>query len=117
MAKRKARPQAKSRRASTRRQSGRGSSLSPMVVGRIILIAVIIVVVIWQWPNITSWIINTRDEIIRRFGWGLLLLVIALITLGVMVWRRRGTSPIRRFRHWLGGMAITMAIWGILAFS
>ncbi len=87
------------------------------IAGRVILIAVIVAVLYWQWSNITAWASNVRDETLRLFGWGLFLLIIALISLGVVTWLRKSTPFIVRFRQWWGGIAFTFVIWGILAYS
>jgi S-DNA-T family DNA segregation ATPase FtsK/SpoIIIE len=84
---------------------------------RIIAVAVIVGLLSWQWPNISSWANSVRDETLRLFGWGLLLLIIALVILGVVLWSRRKISPsLVRFRQWWGGIAYTFAVWGILAY-
>jgi S-DNA-T family DNA segregation ATPase FtsK/SpoIIIE len=84
---------------------------------RIIAVAVIVGLLSWQWPNISSWANSVRDETLRLFGWGLLLLIIALVILGMVLWSRRKISPsLVRFRQWWGGIAYTFAVWGILAY-
>ena len=87
------------------------------MAGRVILIAAIVGILYWQWSNLTAWAIDIRDSTWNLFGWGLLLLILALIILGVVLWFRRSSLPLVRFRQWLGGIAFTMAIWGLLAFS
>jgi len=118
MAKRKANTPTKSRR----KPEGRRSKSQPSrfsvrpLAWRIILAAVIVAILVWQWPNLTAWATSVRDETIRLFGWGLLLLIIALSTLGGVLWLRRSSPRLCRFRQWWGGVAFTMAIWGILAY-
>jgi S-DNA-T family DNA segregation ATPase FtsK/SpoIIIE len=122
MAKRKARTQVKSTskpRARQPRKTSKGLPhfRVPRLVWRITLVAVIVGVLYWQWSNLTAWAANIIDETIRLFGWGILLLVIiALGTLGGVLWWQRQSSLTSRFRQWLGIIAFTMAIWGILAF-
>ncbi|MBA7659727.1 DNA translocase SpoIIIE [subsurface metagenome] len=118
MAKRKANILSKSRRKPKARKSESGlfHFSVPRFVWRIILAAVIVILLYWQWPNLMSWAASIKDETLRLFGWGLLLLVIALGTLGGVLWRQKHSPLISRFRQWLGGIAFTMAIWGILAF-
>ncbi|MFC1938801.1 hypothetical protein ACFLWM_01435, partial [Chloroflexota bacterium] len=118
MAKRKARTQNKPRGRAKGSQT-KGISLPRpnwRIVGRVILIVAVVSVLYWQWSNITAWAISVRDETLRLFGWGLLLLTIALVSLGVVTWLRKSTPLMVRFRQWWGGIAFTFAIWGILAY-
>jgi len=71
----------------------------------------------WQWSNITAWVTDVRNSTWSLFGWGLLLIIIALVILGIITWVRRDKPLLVRFRQWLGGISITMAIWGLLAYS
>jgi S-DNA-T family DNA segregation ATPase FtsK/SpoIIIE len=122
MAKRKTRTPTKTRRTTRSQPKGgqpKGISLPRpnwRIVGRVILIAAIVGVLYWQWSNITAWATSVRDETLRLFGWGLLLLIIALIILGVVTWLRKSTPLMVRFRQWWGGIAFTFAVWGILAY-
>jgi len=119
MAKRKTksrnRPQGK-----TPRQRSTGSGLFHLpgwrVAWKIILAAAIVGILYWQWPNMASWAAGFRDETIRLFGWGLPLLVIALISLGVVLRLRKSTPLAVRFRQWWGGIAFTFAVWGVIAY-
>ncbi len=101
------------------RQSVKSQSGNPSwrIAWRIILAAAVGGLVYWQWPNLSAWAIDVRDSTWNMFGWGLLLLIIALIILGTVMWFRRNTPPLTRFRQWWGGISITMAIWGLLAYS
>ena len=70
----------------------------------IILLAIIGVVVWWQRVALTS-----------LFGWGLLFIAAACITIIVQVKRRKLSSFILRLNRWLGTAAFVLAAWGILA--
>jgi S-DNA-T family DNA segregation ATPase FtsK/SpoIIIE len=118
MAKRKARTQNKTRAQPSKNQA-KGSSLPRpnwRIVGRIIGVAAIVGILYWQWPNITAWATSVRDETLRLFGWGLLLLIIALVSLGVVTWLRKSVPLMVRIRQWWGGIAFTFVVWGILAY-
>ena len=119
MAKRKSNTLGKPKSKAKGKQPVKGHSYSPTwrMAGRVILIAAIVGILYWQWSNLTAWAIDIRDSTWNLFGWGLLLLILALIILGVVLWFRRSSPPLVRFRQWLGGIAFTMAIWGLLAFS
>ncbi len=118
MAKRKAKATNKPRGKATGRKSEGGLFHFPgwRVAWRITVIAIIVGLLAWQWPNITSWAASIRDETLRLFGWGLLLLIIALVSLSVALWLRKSTPLTVRFRQWWGGIAFTMVIWGIMAY-
>ena len=119
MAKRKSKTAGKQRKKAGGKQSAKGNTRFTTwgVAWRVILIASIVGVLYWQWSNLTAWAIDIRDSTWNLFGWGLLLLIIALIILGIVLWLRRNSPILVRFRQWLGGIAFTMAIWGLLAFS
>jgi len=123
MAKRKAKTQVKPASKPMARQprkAGKGLPRLrvPRLVWRILLVAVIVGVLSWQWSNLTSWAANIIYETMELFGWGLLLLIIvALSALGGILWRQRQASLLSRFRQWLGVIAFTMATWGILGFA
>jgi len=81
-----------------------------------ILLAAIAVVVYWWRETIYSWIIDTINDTLSLFGWGLVLIAIAIVSLIVAIWRRRFSSLYYRWNRWLAGAAFILAIWGILAF-
>ncbi|MBA7496028.1 DNA translocase SpoIIIE [subsurface metagenome] len=85
-------------------------------VRRLILIALIVALLFWQWSILTSWASNIRDNTLRLFGWGLLLIVIAIGTMVGVLWRRKLSSVIHHWNQWLGGIALALAAWGIFAF-
>ncbi len=49
------------------------------------------------------------------FGWGLLLVGIAIITIITMIWQRKINLFFIHWNRWLGGIALVLAAWGILA--
>ena len=49
------------------------------------------------------------------FGWGLLFIAAAFITIIVQIKRRKLSSFVLRFNRWLGAVAFVLAAWGILA--
>jgi len=86
------------------------------MAGRIILIALGVWILYWQWPNMTSWAADTKNEIMALFGWGLPLLITAISVLSVLTRRRRHRPLLFHFRSWLAGITIMFAAWGILSF-
>jgi len=81
-------------------------------VRRLILVVIIIALLYWQWNNITS----LANKTFSLFGWGFVFLIAALVTLIVVIWRRKVLSAIYHWNQWLGGIAFTLAAWGIMAF-
>ncbi len=81
-------------------------------VRRLILIVIIIGVLYWQWPNI----LLLADKTFALFGWGFIFLIAALVTLIVVIWRRKVLATIYHWNQWLGGIAFTLTAWGIISF-
>jgi len=81
-----------------------------------ILVVAIGAIVYWQWSPITSWVDSIVEATWRLFGWGLIFIAVAVITLISMIWLRKVFSAVRRWNYWLGGTALILAIWGILGF-
>jgi len=108
----------KSRGKPERRSGGSGLfhfiTLPP--VRRLILVAVILAVIFWQWSTLTLWATEVGEKTLQQFGWGLFLIAIAIATLVVVLWQRKLSSLIHHWYRWLGGVALIFAIWGILAF-
>ncbi len=69
-----------------------------------ILLAIVGALVWWQWPALADF-----------FGWGLLFIAAAIITVIVQMKRRKLSSFVLRFNRWLGAVAFVLAVWGILA--
>jgi S-DNA-T family DNA segregation ATPase FtsK/SpoIIIE len=58
---------------------------------------------------------NFFKDLRTIFGWGVIIIFGAVITLVVLAWRRQLGTFIRHWNRWLGGIAIVLAMWGILA--
>ncbi len=84
-------------------------------VRRLILLVLIVALLFWQWSAVTLWANNIAGNTLRLFGWGLVLIIIALGTLVWVIWRRKLSSLIYHWNQWLGGIAFILAAWGILA--
>jgi len=108
----------KSRGKPERRSGGSGLfhfiTLPP--VRRLILVAIILAVIFWQWSTLTLWATEAGEKTLQQFGWGLFLIAIAIATLVVVLWQRKLSSLVHHWYRWLGGVALIFAIWGILAF-
>jgi S-DNA-T family DNA segregation ATPase FtsK/SpoIIIE len=75
------------------------------VTRRLILIVVIAVLLYVLW-----------DRMLALFGYGLIIIAIALGLIIWMVWWRRFSAVKRRWNWILGGISLACAVWGILAF-
>jgi S-DNA-T family DNA segregation ATPase FtsK/SpoIIIE len=75
------------------------------VIRRLILIVVIAVLLYVLW-----------DRMLALFGYGLIIMAIALGLLIWMVWRQRFSVVKQRWNWILGGISLACAVWGILAF-
>jgi len=80
-------------------------------MGYIIIVIAIVAILYWQLATLTSWANSTW----KLFGWGLILVALAAVTLIWLVWRRRLSSLVYRWNQWLAGIACIVAAWGILA--
>ncbi|HEX76198.1 MAG TPA: DNA translocase FtsK, partial [Dehalococcoidia bacterium] len=80
-------------------------------MGYIIIVIAIVAILYWQLATLTSWANSTW----KLFGWGLILVAVAVVTLIWLAWRRKLSSLIYRWNQWLAGIACVVAAWGILA--
>lgn len=84
-------------------------------VTRILVFLMIIGVVYWQWSNITSWVSIAATSVFQVFGWGIMLLLLAIVVL-LEVALIKPSSLLRYWNRWVGMCIILAAVWGILAF-
>jgi S-DNA-T family DNA segregation ATPase FtsK/SpoIIIE len=52
--------------------------------------------------------------IFRAIGWGILLVIAAILTLAIMIWRRKFVLLFQYWNRTLGIIAFVFAVWGIL---
>jgi S-DNA-T family DNA segregation ATPase FtsK/SpoIIIE len=81
------------------------SFIATPVVRRLILIVVIVVLLYVLW-----------DRVLTLFGFGLIIVAIAVGSLVWIAWRRQFSVVKRRWNWVLGGISLALALWGILAF-
>jgi S-DNA-T family DNA segregation ATPase FtsK/SpoIIIE len=67
--------------------------------------------------QVSDWWNGVVTAVWKAFGWGIIFLGIALLTLIFLTWRGKLMSLIRNWNRWLGTVALIFAAWGILAFS
>ena len=86
-----------------------------------ILLAIVILALLFLLSDtFVSWAINAAESTLGLFGWGLLLVALAVIIIMGMLWRRQLSAFIYRWKlyrwnKWLGAIAFILAIWGTLA--
>ena len=81
----------------------------------LLVIAIVVGLVYWQWQNIASWSSQTIRGVVELFGWGLLLVVLAILTFLVVIFSRPKLL-LRYWNRWIGFLVLLTAVWAILAF-
>ncbi len=89
-------------------------------VRRLLLLVLILVVLFWQREGLSSWATGVAEGTMGLFGWGMVLIAIAVITVAGIVFRHQLSAFVRRWKlyqwnKWLGAAAFLLAVWGILA--
>src|SRR4030042_2354976 len=54
------------------------------------------------------------QELRNLFGWGVLFILAAIVTLIALAWRRSLNTLVRNWNRWLGSLVFIFAVWGIL---
>jgi len=118
-----------SRFGSNRRRAGPGAGeimggffrflWSPWVRRSIILV-VVLAVLFWQWDKIAAWFEGIAESTLGLFGWGMILIALAVAIVAGIIFRRQISEFIVRWKlyqwnKWLGAAAFFFAIWGVLA--
>ena len=119
----------KKKRTTRTSDSGKGKKkknyLGPVL--RLLVAVIIFGLIVWFWPNISTWaastwgnianwIVATWESLIGLFGLGL---VLTAVFLGILIWMiasGRFWLFTRYWKWWLGGIPLAFAAWGILAF-
>jgi S-DNA-T family DNA segregation ATPase FtsK/SpoIIIE len=81
------------------------SFIASSMVRRLILIVVIVVLLYVLW-----------EGMLTLFGYGLIIIAIALGSLVWMAWRRQFSVVKQKWNWVLGGISLAFAVWGILSF-
>ena len=85
------------------------------LVTRVLLLVVLAGLIYWQWDNITSWIHQTTVGVFQLFGFGLVLVTLALMIL-IEFALVKPVWFLRYWNKWIGGIIFFAAVWGTLAF-
>ena len=84
-----------------------------VVFGTLVILAVVIPLAI-LWDTITAWVGDAAGNVWDALGWGILFIVLVIVTSVVLFRVRRFSLYFRRWNQWLGGIAVIIAGWGIL---
>ncbi|MCL0053323.1 hypothetical protein M1M86_02420, partial [Dehalococcoidales bacterium] len=79
-----------------------------------ILLVIILGLLLWR-GEVIALLAGIGDKILELFGWGLVLILIAIGSLAWVLWRGKLSSLIYHWNQWLGGIAFILAGWGILS--
>ncbi len=82
----------------------------------LILVLIVAAVVRWQWWNIVSWAVGIAESLFRLFGWGLVLIALAILSVVWVLWRRKFRFAFRHLNKYLGSLSLALAAWGVLSF-
>jgi hypothetical protein len=86
---------------------------------RIALVALFLALLSWQWANLTGWVIELAHGTYGVLGWGLVLILLAILIILCIIFRRALAEFIRHYKlylwnKWLGAAVLLCAIWGVL---
>jgi len=110
-------------RATSRGKSGQKPSRkwwSSWLFYSIMFLVLIVALLFWQWSAVTSWVSSIISKVWGLFGWGLILIALAVIIMIGIISKRQLSTLVRRWKlyqwnKWLGGITFILAIWGVLA--
>jgi len=101
-----------------RKPSSSGGALSWLF--RITLVTAVAGLLFWQWDNILAWLDDITQGTVGLFGWGLVVVLVAILVIASIIWRQQLAEVARRYKlyhwnKWLGAIAFIFAAWGVLA--
>lgn len=111
MAKRKTKSQPRQRKRTWRRFF---SLLTSPPVRRLIAVIIVVVLLCLFWQELARWGVTTWQSLLIQFGAGLAIMALALGAVILAIWQPHFFS--RRWNWWFGGIALALALWGLLAF-
>ena len=86
------------------------------------LLLILIGLAIWAiiqndvWSQVTSWYDGAYSNVKGAVGWGIIFLILALLTLIFLIWRGKLMS-LQELESMARHHCLVFAAWGILAFS
>lgn len=98
-------------------QGNESSGWDWLFYGFVVILLIAAIVYIYDIrDSITGFFADVVTFIWDNFGLGIILLACAVITAIFMLWRKRVTLLFRYWHVWLGIIAATLGVWGIMAF-
>jgi DNA segregation ATPase FtsK/SpoIIIE, S-DNA-T family len=82
---------------------------------RVLVLLAVAAIIFWKWGTISSWISDKTADFIQLFGFGIVLVAIALLLIVEVALTKPGLF-LRLWNKWIGGIFELVAIWGILGF-
>lgn len=88
-------------------------------VWRLLFLGICIAILAWQWDTFVAWVKDLAIGTYGFLGWGILLILIAAITISIIIFRHQIADIIKRHKlylwHvWLGSAVLFLAAWGIM---
>lgn len=85
----------------------------------VLLVLVAAGLIYWQWDKIVSFVWDAAASTMSLFGWGVILIGVAVLIILAIVFRHEIAAFARRWKlyqwnKWLGAAAWFVAIWGLL---
>jgi hypothetical protein len=106
---------AKKQKSDKSTSSKKSSGCFP-AIATALLIIIAAGLIYWFLPNIINWGTATWKNLFRLFGLGLAIIAIYIVLIIIMLGGQRLLLLIKYWNRWLGGISLTLAVWGLLAF-
>ncbi|MCK4402597.1 MAG: hypothetical protein KAV98_02375, partial [Dehalococcoidia bacterium] len=88
------------------------SFIASPVARRLTLVVVIVGLLYWFRPSLIAW----GASIFTLFGFGLIIIAIALGVIIWVIWGGHFSASVRKWNWFVGGALVALAIWGALSF-
>lgn len=107
------------KRKQTQQQQQDGSNWDWLFYGIVVFMVIVAIIFLQDWAKTTGIPAaqGAASTIWEMFEWGLFLTIMAVLTPVFLIWRKRFGLFFRFWYRWLGIIALTAAVWGILAFN
>ncbi len=98
-------------------ENSEGSNWDWLAYGFIVLVLIVAIVYLYSIrDSLIGFAKTTYDFVRSEFGFGVIFILCAVFTPILLIGRRRFTMLFQYWYRWLGIIAATIAVWGILAF-
>jgi S-DNA-T family DNA segregation ATPase FtsK/SpoIIIE len=83
----------------------------------LVVLIVVVAIIFVPWRDIFELLSDIAENVWELFFWGLFLVIFAVLTPILLIWRKRFSLFLTYWYRWLGIIVLTLAIWGIFAFN